>query len=322
MKSVGTAVVFTIGELAKRTGLPVKTIRFYSDQGLLPPTERTQSGYRLYDTRAMARLELIKTLRELGLGLPDVERALSREASVPELARRHVDALDEQIRRLTFRRSVLRAVAKRESELEEVSLMNKLASMSDEERKRLLDEFWDEMVAGLDVNSEFSTRMRSAKPELPEDPSPEQLEAWIEFAELISDPDFRTLIRKMSEDNAASQAEGRSMAPGDWESWFKRATEAVDAGLAPDSPQGRSLADDLATASAPEGTDPADPAFRLELLDRFSRGADELAERYWHLLGAINGWPSFPSRATPAQWIAEAVRASAGEKFAIPASEQ
>lgn len=179
MRPVPTATAprFTIGELARRTGLPVKTIRFYSDEGLLPPTGRTHAGYRLYDAQAMARLELVKTLRELGLGLPEVERALGGQTTVAELAAVHVDAIEEQIRRLKLRRSVLRAVAKRGSELEEVKLMNRLASMSDEERRRLIDEFWDEMVDGLNVNEEFYDRMRSAKPELPDDPTAEQLEA-------------------------------------------------------------------------------------------------------------------------------------------------
>src|SRR5882757_1495375 len=89
MRLVGTTAVFTIGELARRTGLPVKTIRFYSDEGLLPPTERTDAGYRLYDAKAMARLELVRTLRELGLGLPDVSAALSRSSTVRDLAVRH-----------------------------------------------------------------------------------------------------------------------------------------------------------------------------------------------------------------------------------------
>ena len=158
MRLVGTTATFTIGELARRTGLPVKTIRFYSDEGLLPPTDRTDAGYRLYDATAMARLELVRTLRELGLGLVDVSAALTRSATVGELATRHVEALDEQIRRLRLRRAVLRAVAKRDSELEEVKLMNRLASMSDEERKRLVDEFWDEMVAGLEIDEEFYRR--------------------------------------------------------------------------------------------------------------------------------------------------------------------
>src|SRR5947199_9196186 len=86
---------FTIGELARRTGLPVKTIRFYSDEGLLPPTDRTHSGYRLYDVQAMARLELIKTLRELGLGLDDVSQVLTSEATGRQVAEQHVEGLHE-----------------------------------------------------------------------------------------------------------------------------------------------------------------------------------------------------------------------------------
>ena len=48
---------FTIGELARRTGLSVRTIRFYSDAGVVPPSGRSPAGYRLYDTEALARLE-------------------------------------------------------------------------------------------------------------------------------------------------------------------------------------------------------------------------------------------------------------------------
>ncbi len=313
MRQVGTTAVFTIGELAKRTGLPVKTIRFYSDEGLLPPTERTDAGYRLYDARAMARLELVRTLRELGLGLADVEAALTRSSTVGELAARHVEALDEQIRRLRLRRAVLRAVAKRDSELEEVNLMNRLASMSDEERKRLVDEFWDEMVAGLDVDQDFYRYMRSAKPELPDDPSPEQLEAWIEFAELIQDADFRTLIRGMGEKQAEQRAAGESLQPAEsyresWAGWTARATAALAAGDAPTSAAGQALASEVAMASARPGEDPASPEFRRALADRFASGADTRAERYWQLLAIINGWPPIPSTQAEVAFILAALR--------------
>lgn len=40
--------LLTIGELARLTGLPVKTVRFWSDQGLVQPADRTRAGYRLY----------------------------------------------------------------------------------------------------------------------------------------------------------------------------------------------------------------------------------------------------------------------------------
>ncbi|MGA6165623.1 MerR family transcriptional regulator [Amycolatopsis magusensis] len=314
MRPVPTATTprFTIGELARRTGLPVKTIRFYSDEGLLPPSGRTHAGYRLYDTQAMARLELVKTLRELGLGLPEVERALGGQTTVAELAAVHVDALEEQIRRLKLRRSVLRAVAKRGSELEEVKLMNRLASMSDEERRRLIDEFWDEMVEGLNVHQEFYERMRSVKPELPDDPTAEQLEAWIEFAELVGDPDFRALIRGLSETHSAARDEGESMAPADqpdYTALFTRANEALASGLAPDSPEGRAIADELFTASAGE-RDPDDVLYRREVLTRFGQGGDPRAERYWQLLGIINGWPPIPTQAPAVQWLTEAMRAA------------
>ena len=48
---------FTIGELSRRTGVPVRTIRFHSDAGVLPPPARTAAGYRLYDARSLPRLE-------------------------------------------------------------------------------------------------------------------------------------------------------------------------------------------------------------------------------------------------------------------------
>jgi DNA-binding transcriptional MerR regulator len=313
MRLVGTTAIFTIGELARRTGLPVKTIRFYSDEGLLPPTDRTGAGYRLYDATAMARLELVRTLRELGLGLADVSAALTRSSTVGELANRHVEALDEQIRRLRLRRAVLRAVAKRDSELEEVKLMNRLASMSDEERKRLVDEFWDEMVAGLEIDPQFYERMRAGKPELPDDPSPEQLEAWIEFAELVQDPEFRTLIRKMSETQAQQIADGEFHPPADawqqnWPGWVSRAEAALAAGETPTSEAGQTLAAEIAAATARPDQDPAAPEFRSEMADRFATSGDPRAERYWQLLATINGWPPVPTAQPAVQFMITALR--------------
>ncbi|GAB3588553.1 MerR family transcriptional regulator [Amycolatopsis endophytica] len=301
---------FTIGELSRRTGLPVKTIRFYSDEDLLPPTDRTSSGYRLYDVTALARLELIKTLRELGLGLADVSAVLARETSVSRLAHRHIDALDEQIRRLRLRRAVLRAVVKRESELEEVKLMNKLASMSDDERARLVDEFWQEVTDGLEVDPEFYARMSSAKPHLPDDPSPEQLEAWIELAELIQDADFRAAIRRMGESHADTWTAGEEVIPAQeaWADWSERAQTALDAGLAPDSAEGRALADDVARTWAGEGQDPADRTFRAFVADRIAVGTDHRAERYWQLMATINGWGAIPTRVPAVEWLTAALR--------------
>lgn len=65
---------FSIGQLAGHTGVSVRTIRFWSDRGVLPPSDRTAAGFRRYDAAAVARLELVRTLRELGVGLNAIGR--------------------------------------------------------------------------------------------------------------------------------------------------------------------------------------------------------------------------------------------------------
>jgi DNA-binding transcriptional MerR regulator len=88
---------YSIGELAERTGLPVRTIRFYSDQGVVPATGRSAAGHRRYDVHGLARLDLVRTLRELGLPLSTIRAVLDDELSLPQVAAAHAQALDTQI---------------------------------------------------------------------------------------------------------------------------------------------------------------------------------------------------------------------------------
>ncbi|MBC6463635.1 MerR family transcriptional regulator, partial [Actinomadura sp. HBU206391] len=115
-----SAEFFTIGRLARRTGVSARTIRFWSDAGLVPASTRSAAGYRLYDSEAVARLDLVRTLRDLGLGLDAVREVLSRAATLAEVAGMHVTALDAEIRTLRLRRAVLRTVARRGGTTEEV----------------------------------------------------------------------------------------------------------------------------------------------------------------------------------------------------------
>ena len=78
---------------------------------MLPPAGRSDGGYRLYDAEAVARLDLVRTLRELGLGLDAVQRVLARQTTLREVAHAHVAALDAEIRTLRMQRAVLRTVA-------------------------------------------------------------------------------------------------------------------------------------------------------------------------------------------------------------------
>ncbi|WP_440898998.1 helix-turn-helix domain-containing protein, partial [Actinosynnema sp.] len=144
----------TIGELAARTGLPVRTLRFWSDEGVLPPASRSTGNYRLYDSASVARVDLVRALRELGLGLDEVGRVLDGRASVAEVARAHVVAIDARIRALKVSRAVLSVVAERGASTEETALMNRLARLSTEERARVVEEFKEEVFGPLPLTPE------------------------------------------------------------------------------------------------------------------------------------------------------------------------
>ena len=68
--------LFRIGVVSSRSGLSVKTIRFYCDQGLLHPSLRTEAGYRLFDESVFAELDMIRRLRAIELPLATVKETL------------------------------------------------------------------------------------------------------------------------------------------------------------------------------------------------------------------------------------------------------
>ena len=70
-----------IGEVAQRSGLTVKTIRFYCDEGLIRPISRSQGGYRLFGDHVFSELALIRTLRAMDMPLGDVGRILESRRS-------------------------------------------------------------------------------------------------------------------------------------------------------------------------------------------------------------------------------------------------
>src|SRR6476646_6919065 len=87
-----------VGELARRTGLTVRTLHHYDEIGLLRPSLHTGTGHRLYAAEDVARLQLIVSLRQLGFSLEQVRAALDRADFSPlEVIRLHVARLREQI---------------------------------------------------------------------------------------------------------------------------------------------------------------------------------------------------------------------------------
>jgi DNA-binding transcriptional MerR regulator len=107
--------LYAIGDVARRIGLSVSAIRYYADAGVVTPAASTPAGHRLYDVSAIARLELVRTLRELDAGLDEVRRVLAGEATLRELATTHLALLARQEARLRSRRAVLSTILRQDS---------------------------------------------------------------------------------------------------------------------------------------------------------------------------------------------------------------
>lgn len=327
----------SIGVLSRRTGIPIKTIRYYSDIGLVPESRRTRSGYRHYDGAAQVRLELVRTLRELGFDLATIRRIVDRQSEVNEVATAQIEAIDIQIRLLRLRRAVLRRLSRSQPTDQEVELVHRLANASAEERRRIMNEFIDHIFAGFDVDPEFEARFRNGMPELPEEPTDAQVDAWVELAELVNDPGFRVRIRQMGEaawpatgpgrgaapdaPGRTGRSEGRRREPPDpaaiaalMTGIDELVTPALESGVDPAAPAATPIVDDLmgrvATALGKEDT----PEFRRESADGWAVGTDARAERYWQLIGIVNGWPPFPPKVPAFEWLIAAVRARLPEQ--------
>ncbi|SFY53232.1 helix-turn-helix domain-containing protein [Streptomyces sp. F-1] len=302
MNDDGTGLL-TIGELARATGLSVRTIRYWSDEDVLAPVTRSPGGYRLYDAASVARLELVRTLRELGLGLDDVRRVLAGERTVAEVAATHVAALDAQIRSLRVTRAVLSTIARRGSSAEETTLMNRLARLSAGERRRIMTEFTARTLHGLDaVDPEVRERMQAITVEPAEDPTPEEVDAWVELAEMIQDPDFRAQLRRAMQFNAADGEPGRAHGRSPW--FAKRLVEvaapARARGIDPGSPEADAVLRDL-----------FGDADRKDVLDRMTAGFNERVARYRELIALVSRTPA-PPHAEDFAWVVAALRTRAG----------
>ena len=107
----------TIGRLAKTSGIATETLRYYERRGLLEPSQRTPSGYRLYGPAAAQRLRFIRRAQALGFSLDEIAELLALSddpgesaASVKQLTRAKIDDIERRIRDLERMRQGLAAL--------------------------------------------------------------------------------------------------------------------------------------------------------------------------------------------------------------------
>ncbi|MFC8570170.1 MerR family transcriptional regulator [Streptomyces sp. NPDC057245] len=306
----GAKHLHSIGELSALTGVPVRTIRFYSDTGLLPPTDRTPAGYRRYGAAALGRLHLIGVLRDLDVGLTTIRRVLDGDLSVAGVAAAHADATALQIRTLRMRQSLLRLVARRGLGPEETVLMHRLTRLTSGERKALVGDFVSGLASEDPGSRDAAAVLRTALPVLPDDPSEAQLAAWTELAGLMADDGFRArMVRAPFPPVDADALPG--VAPGTAAALLAFVREAVAdarrAGVEPDSAAARPVVDSVVERFASALGRPAGPELRRWMASRFEAAHDPLVERYWRLVWTVNDWRIVDGHLPFQPWMAEAL---------------
>lgn len=88
-----------VGDLAKQTGLSIRTLHYYDEIGLVKPSHHTEVGHRLYTEADIVRLQQVVSLRQLGFSLAEIKECLENRNFQPiSVLRKHIAKLNEQIK--------------------------------------------------------------------------------------------------------------------------------------------------------------------------------------------------------------------------------
>lgn len=92
-------IALKVGDIAKQSGVSIRTLHYYDEIGLLSPSYRTEAGYRLYDKEDIIRLQQIVSLKQIGLSLEEIRDCLQQgEKTFFEIVQLHQARVREEIR--------------------------------------------------------------------------------------------------------------------------------------------------------------------------------------------------------------------------------
>lgn len=266
-----------IGEVARITGVPVKTIRYYADIGLLPPAKVSESRYRLYGAEEIWRLGLIRALRHLDFSIEEVRAVISGSLSVSDAIAWQLDALDTRLRHLERVRAILRLAEKNaadpERSLEHLRDIGEALGVEARDRERFLAEKLRTAIVTENSPEEWRERdgyLRGLGLRLPEELSPEQAAAWIELVALVKDPEFVAETR----DQVApfwKKVRERGVDANRWQEHMedisRRSLVAIKRGERPESPAVQEIVADWAALLADVMDEKPTPGFFRRLAE-------------------------------------------------------
>lgn len=308
-------VLMTIGDLAAASGAPVKTIRHYSDLGLLPPAAISAARYRLYDRSALGTLETIRLFRSLDFSLAAIAAVLARTRPLRESLALQLDAIESSLRRLRRTRAVLVRAMRADSDEGMVEIVGRLqgvAALDAAERGAIMRSAMESHLRGTAVDALWQTRLWDAAfKDLPDELSDVQWSALFDLIDLVHDPSFGAAVASHGDRH------WRGVPKDPDPRRTERALGAIvaDAARAHDGDEGlttaraKRLVGNYVRWSARRAGRAPTPAFARRLL-RQAAGHDPREARFWELVGVLRGWPAGPSpQARAFDWLLRALAA-------------
>ncbi|MQY27659.1 MerR family transcriptional regulator [Nocardia aurantia] len=266
-----------IGELGRLTDIPVRTIRFYCDEGLIHP-RRSTGNHRLFDQAAVDRLRSVRRLRALGLGLTTITAVLNDEVPIKDALAAEQATLNAELNELLWRRASL-AAAHDASPATRTERLDLLTAMGDRHRAHdTLVTFWRAQLTAAPATM-FDGFVTMNIPNPPVNPTPEQVLAYAELVCAATDPALAPAIsRQLWRSDPAAIRHPRQLLTG-----LAEACAAVDplltAGIPPRP--GPEL-DRFVAAHATARREADTPGFRQRILHS-ANDADPRIRRYWTL---------------------------------------
>ncbi|PXX60935.1 DNA-binding transcriptional MerR regulator [Nocardia tenerifensis] len=277
-------VTVSIGELSRRTGVPVRTIRFYCDNGILE-SRRSGGGHRTFFPAAVDRLLLVRRLRAMGLPLAAISNVLDGKETIAEAAAAERAAIDAELEALRWRRAALAAIENAPPD-ERAGRLKLLAAVHD--RSAVIDSvvaFWRPILRPLPPE-EFDSFIDMNVPPLPNEPAPDQVVAYAELATMTTDPQVKTAMTHQIWRSDGSRISDRRTFVTAVASAFEVAAPVV---AAHESPRPGVELDQFVHAHAAARKERDTHHFRRSLLATGTTDTDPRIHRFWRLTADITG---------------------------------
>ncbi|MCP2316318.1 MerR HTH family regulatory protein [Nocardia amikacinitolerans] len=308
-------VLVSIGELARSTGLAVRIIRFYCDEGILE-ARRSAGGHRMFDAEsATERLLLVRRLRALGLGLGSITDVLHGKCSIVEAISAESARLDIEFRSLAWRRASLRAVEATTPAQRAERLALLAAAQDGSAAHDCLVRFWRRILAPI-PSGDVDRWVCWNVPEPPADPSVDEVVAYAELAALVADSEMNRIVRQQYWRNRPELIRDPRGLYVDVGSVMADVVPLVAEGVRPRA--GGEL-DRFVNAHASARGERDSPRYREQLLIG-ATDTDQRIHRYWALTGRFLGTRITVGRAH--NWVYDALAHSTGLSDAPAAQRQ